>query len=272
MPHVSDDLGRPLDIEPPPRRIISLVPSLTELLFALGVGSLVVGVTRYCTEPVSALRNLPKVGGTKNPDLALVQELRPELVLANAEENRREDVEKLQAMGLRVMVTYPRSVADVARVVRTVAQVTGAYEVGQSLAAAIERAAASVPAAVAIRVFCPIWKNPWMSFGTDTYGNDLLRIAGARNVCLGADARYPIVELERVAEQNPEVILLPDEPYRFAPKDLGDLAPLSSTEAVRSGRVYFVSGKALTWFGPRTPGAVRYLRSFLPLPESPAWG
>lgn len=263
MPYLLDDVGRAVELEPPPRRIVSLVPSLTELLFALGVGRLVVGVTRYCLEPRSAVRSLPVVGGTKNPDLNKVKNLAPELVLANAEENRREDVATMESMGLRVMVTYPRSVADVASMVRSVASLVRAGSVGQRLVAAIEQTVKGISHGKLVRVFCPIWKNPWMSFSGNTYAHDVLRLAGAANVCLSGEARYPIVDLDHIAQQDPEVILLPDEPYRFAPKDLCDLAPLSRTTAVRKGRVYFVSGKSLTWFGPRTPRAARYFQALL---------
>ncbi len=262
MSPIWDATGHPLELEPPPGRIVSLVPSLTELVVALGAGSKLVGVTRYCIEASDAVGRLPRVGGTKNPDLEKVRQLEPELVLANMEENRREDVEQLRAMGLRVMVTYPRSVADVVVVVRAVARMVRAYATGQELIASIERTLGS-RSAEKVKVFCPIWKNPWMSFGSDTYAHDALRLAGGSNVCTGAGNRYPTIDLDFVAEQNPEVILLPDEPYRFAPRDLRDMMPLSETTAIRSGRVYFVNGKALTWFGARTAGAVKYLRRFL---------
>ena len=107
---IADDMGFRVELERPPSRIVSLVPSWTETLFALGFNSEVVGVTKFCVEPVAAVASIPKVGGTKNPDIAAIVKLEPELVIANAEENRREDVERLRAADIPVFTTYPRTV------------------------------------------------------------------------------------------------------------------------------------------------------------------
>ena len=151
-----------------PRRIVSLVPSLTEALFELGLGPRVVGVTDWCVHPAAEVAHLPKVGGTKNPQVARVLELRPDLVIANQEENRRRDVERLEAAGVPVWVTYPRSVRDGVALLRELAglgDASGALgKLVDPIEAAVE-AAASAPAARRARVFCPIWKAPWMSVG-----------------------------------------------------------------------------------------------------------
>jgi ABC-type Fe3+-hydroxamate transport system substrate-binding protein len=260
----TDDVGRVVTLPRPARRIVSLVPSLTETLFALGCGEAVVGVTRYCTEPKTEVARLQIVGGTKNPDLARIEALQPDLVLVNAEENRREDFECLIA-ALCVFVTFTRRVADVPSLVRRLGALGG-------VAAAAERMAAEIESAVGMmvsdtvsrpRVFCPIWKNPWMSFNRDTYDDDMLKVAGGANVCGARMERYPTVTLEEIAAAQPEVVLLPDEPYVFRPKDLPAFEPLRATPAFQTNRVHFIDGKALSWYGARTAAGLRYLREAL---------
>jgi len=156
-----------MPIETPPRRIVSLVPSLTELLFALGAGDAVVAVTRYCTEPPHRVAAVAKVGGTKNPDLAAITALRPDLVVMNAEENRREDFEALAARGLAVYVTEPKTVDDGVRLITRLGALVGCGDTGTRLAAAQEAGVAAVRARhgsrAPVRYFCPIWRKPWMA-------------------------------------------------------------------------------------------------------------
>ena len=255
-----DDLGRRLVLDRPPRRIVSLVPSLTETLFALGVGAAVVAVTRYCEEPAAAVATLPKVGGTKNPDLAAIVGLGPDLVVMNAEENRREDFEDLVARGLPCFVTEPKTIHDGVRTIARLGAVVGSAAAGSALAAAQEARIRAVEAAVegrtSVPYFCPIWRKPWMSFNADTYAHDLLRAAGGENVCAAMPERYPTVTLAAIVAARPAVVLLPDEPYRFAPKDLPALAELS--ELPEPPRLHFVDGKSLSWYGPRLAGGLEH--------------
>lgn len=267
MRHVVDDLGRSVEVPDEPRRIVCLVPSLTETLFAIGAGPAVVGVTRYCEEPAAAVAALPKVGGTKNPDLAAVRDLAPDLVIMNAEENRREDFEALAAAGLRVFVTEPKTVADGVRSIAQLGDVSGRREQAAVLAAeqaeALRTAVDANAGVRAIRYFCPIWRKPWMAFNADTYAHDVLRIAGGENVCGGAPARYPTVTLDAIAAARPEIVLLPDEPYAFSERDRPALAPLADTPALANGCVHFVDGKALAWYGPRIADALaKFTRLF----------
>jgi len=258
-----DDLGRPVPLEPPATRIVSLVPSLTELLFALGAGSRVIGVTRYCEEPKTAVAVLPKLGGTKNPDVERILALRPDLVVANAEENRAEHIEQMASAGLRVFVSYPRRVADLPPLLRALGKLVGGEERAIHLVDRLVEAESGVRIAQRRRVFVPIWRNPWMSLNADTFAHDLLRCCGGENVCAASSLRYPEVSLEEIARADPEVVLLPDEPYRFERKHLAELRVLAATAAWKRGAVYFVDGKALTWFGPRTASALRYFSVLL---------
>jgi ABC-type Fe3+-hydroxamate transport system substrate-binding protein len=255
-----DDAGRPLLLAAPPRRIVSLVPSLTETLFAIGAGDAVVGATRYCIEPAEGVATIPKVGGTKNPDVAAIVALRPDLVVVNAEENRREDFDALTAAGLTVFVTEPKTVDDGIGLIARLAAAIGREEAGTRLASRQHERVAEVARTVAGRprvpYFCPIWRTPWMAFNADTYAHDVLRVAGGENVCVARRERYPVVTLHEIAAADPAVVLLPDEPYRFTTRDLPALAPLAATRALRDGRVHLVDGKALSWYGPRIGDAV----------------
>lgn len=248
-------------IEPaaPPWRIVSLVPSLTEALFALGVGPRVVGVTRYCEEPAPAVAALPRVGGTKNPDVAAILALAPDLVIASIEENRAEDVAALRAAGLRVFVThYPDVRAALDGIVELAGLVGGDVEIAASWRAETERAIAARRERP-VRYFCPIWRRPYMVARRDTYMADLLALAGGESAVSGeGPLRYNAIDLAEAMAAQPDVILLPSEPYPFAARHLRDFAPFTETPAVRHARIALFDGKLLTWYGPRIPRALAF--------------
>lgn len=265
MHRARDVRGCWITLAQPPARIVSLVPSLSELVCGLGASRRLVGVTRYCTHPPAIMRTRARVGGTKNPDCAAVIALHPDLVLANAEENRAEDVRTLVSAGLHVFVTFPRTLCDTAAMIEQIGRLIGARRTGALLATRI-RTARRTPVAtrrVRLRVFCPIWRNPWMAFNRDTYAHDLLWQAGADNVCAGYGERYPQITLAAIAALAPDLVLLPSEPYRFTARHLRDLEPLRGTPAYRDGRIHLVDGQALSWYGPRTPAALRYFRRLM---------
>lgn len=208
----------------------------------------------------------PKVGREKDPDPDRIRALAPDLVIANVEENEKGVVEALRAAGVPVWVTFPRTVADGIRLVRELGQLTGAEAEGTALAEPLERRHAETARVAAgrrpVRVFCPIWRDPYMTIGGDTYVHDVLRLCGGANV-FGDRVCYPTVTLEAVAAAAPEVILLPDEPYRFGRGHLADFAPFPDVPAVRNGRVHLVDGKLLTWYGPRIAEALERLPPLL---------
>ena len=255
--------GRPTEA---PRRIVSLVPSLTEALFELGLGERVVGVTEWCVHPAEAVAGLPKVGGTKTPDLDAIASLAPDLVIANQEENRRRDVAQLEARGIHVWVTYPRTVAEGAALLAELAELGAAdaarRAVVEPVLAAVAEAERSRPAR-GTPVFCPIWRDPWMAVGGDTYAHDLLTLAGGCNV-FGArtERRYPRVTLDEIVAAAPAVVILPDEPYAFGAEDVAELRRLP-IPAAASGRIHVIDGTWVSWYGPRIARAIRALRSFL---------
>ena len=260
-----DDLGRTVSLARRPDRLVYLVPSLTELLFALGAGDLLVGVTRFCLEPRAA-RDIRRVGGTKNPEITVIRELTHDLVIANAEENRREDVEALAASAVPVYVTFPKTVDGAIGLVRRLADVLGRSDAGATLAARLEAACCmsdATPAGARPLVFCPIWKRPWMSFNRDTFAHDMLSVAGGDNVCADASARYPVVDAQSVHRRRPDIVLLPSEPYPFAPRDLDDLQQLLAPCSGAPPIVRFIDGQALTWYGPRIDWGLGELRAAL---------
>lgn len=261
-----DASGVALELAAPPQRIVSLIPSTTELLCALGLAEALVGVTVYCVEPRDIVRGKTRVGGEKDPDLAVIRRLAPDLVVANIEENRLEDVAALRAAGVPVWVTWPRTVAEALTMIRDLGEVTGAHERARALldtleplyARARERAATRRP----VPVFYPIWRQPWMTIGADTYVHDLLATCGGANV-FGDRTRYPTVALDEVAARAPEVILLPDEPFRFRRAHLADFEPYPTVPAVRGHRIHLVDGKPFSWHGPRLAEALTKLPDFL---------
>lgn len=249
-----------------PERIVSLVPSLTEALFELGLGDRVVGVTDWCVHPADGVLALPKVGGTKDASAAAIVALAPDLVIANHEENTRRVVEQLRAAGLAVWVTYPRTVREGATLLRELAALGATPAAIAAIVEPVEAAVIEAEAArptLPVRVFCPIWRDPWMAVARDTYIHSMLELCGGTNVFADrGDRRYPIVTLDDVIAAAPEVILLPDEPYAFGVRDAQDLARLD-LPASHSGRIHCVDGTWVSWYGPRIRPAVTALRSLL---------
>ena len=269
---IVDASGVALRLPAPPRRIVSLIPSITELLFALGRGDAVVGCTVYCTEPAEGVAAKTRIGGEKNPRLEQIRALEPDLVIANIEENLRAHVEALRAWGIPVFVTYPRTVAAGLELVRALGAVTGAVDRASAIAAPLEQRLAEIGSrgGARARVFCPIWRRPYMTINADTYVHDMLAVCGGENVFADRPTRYPTVDLAEVAEARPEVILLPDEPYRFRRPHIADFAPLASVPAVRDARIHLIDGKLLSWYGPRIAQALHVLPALLTGSASPS--
>lgn len=267
-----------------PRRVVSLVPSLSEAVFLLGAGDRLVGVTEYCVHPKEAFRALPKLGGTKDADADAIVACDPDLVIANQEENTPRVVRKLAERGIDVWLTYPRTVragVDLLAAMATVLDVSAELR-SRHVRPALEAVAAAEARRAGVtapgpRVFCPIWRDPWMTIGQDTYIHDLIALCGGRNVFAepapasgtsgtsggsAADRRYPIVEYQAIAAARPEVILLPDEPYAFGPADAEELGRLDCA-AARTGRIHLIDGTLVSWYGPRIVEAIQVLAPIL---------
>ncbi|MEV0730120.1 helical backbone metal receptor [Polymorphospora sp. NPDC050346] len=232
-----DDLGTEVRLPAPPRRVVSLVPSLTEAV-AVSAPGLLVAATDYCTHPGDL--DVPRVGGTKFPALDGVLSAVPDLVLANAEENRRADVEVLRAAGVPVWVTYPRTLPEA---LRSLERMLARLDVAPPpwLAAAADAWARPWDGPVR-RAVVPVWRRPWVVLGGGTFAGDLLRRLGVHNVYDDAADRYPRPPLPELLGRRPELVVLPDEPYAFTATD--------GPEAFPGVPYVLVSGRHLTWYGP----------------------
>ncbi|HSY14600.1 MAG TPA: helical backbone metal receptor [Jatrophihabitantaceae bacterium] len=238
MPARADDLGHPLHAASPARRVVSLVPSLTESV-ALSRPDALVGATDWCTHPAGL--DVTRVRGTKNPDLDAIVRLCPDIVLANQEENRRLDVERLRSAGVPVWVSVIRTVDEALAGLRRI--FTSAL--GWPVPAWLEQAArvwAEPGPRARPRAVIPIWRDPWMVVGSSTFTGDLAGRLGLDNVYAGDAGRYPHVEVAEIRARNPEVIVLPDEPYPFSDQDGPEMFP--------GTRIALVEGRSLTWYGP----------------------
>jgi ABC-type Fe3+-hydroxamate transport system substrate-binding protein len=259
--HVTDARGTSVALPDRVGRVVSLVPSLTEWLVVTGVGERLVGVTDWCVEPAGALEGLARVRGTKNPDLAVIRGLEPDLVVANAEENRKLDVQRLEAGGLAVFVTMPTTVAGAVGELRDLAaavgDLPGAAALDAELVAAVAGAYRRRPAR-RVRYACPVWRDPWLWLGRRTYAADLLGLAGGEPVLDDPTTRYPKLDPAELAARDPEVVLLPSEPYEFGQADAAEVAA-----AFPGARVELADGRALTWYGPRIPAALASFRELL---------
>jgi ABC-type Fe3+-hydroxamate transport system substrate-binding protein len=280
MIRVRDDRGRVISLAGPPARVVSLVPSDTFNVIAVGAASSIVGRTDYCDFP-----SAPSVGGTKNPRVDDICDLAPDLVVANQEENTRGDLEKLAQRGVRVLVCFPKRVADglahlarLARVFETAsdAKVKDLVRRGYDAHRRAEEARAKVPP---LRAFCPIWMDPLMTIHGATFISDMLDLCGAQNVFadrerryplaadLGRakaidpgqrDVRYPRVTLEEVVLRAPNIIILPDEPHPFSE---GDAAVFR--EHVQGAIVHLTDGKDLCWYGARSADGIDRVRALV---------
>jgi ABC-type Fe3+-hydroxamate transport system substrate-binding protein len=247
----TDDLGTAVAVRRPPRRVVSLVPSLTEAVAVTAPGMLA-GATDFCTHPAGL--DVPRVGGSKYPSVARVLALSPDLVLANVEENRKEDVDAIRAAGVRVWVTYPR---DLEQALASLERLATALDWGQPAWLAAARAAWQTDhQGHRVRAAIPVWRRPWVVLGGGTFAGDLLRRLGVDNVFDGPD-RYPRPSLVDILAAKPDLMVLPDEPYAFSDSDGPDAF---------AGLPYaLVSGRHLTWYGPSLAEARSILSASLPL-------
>ncbi|WP_405619921.1 helical backbone metal receptor [Streptomyces sp. NBC_01511] len=242
-------------------RIVSLVPSLTEAVAVTAPG-LLVGATDWCTHPADL--DAVRVGGTKNPDVGAIAALRPDLVVANEEENREPDLAALRAAGIEVLVTEVRDLdqafAELERMLVTgcgLAVPRWLDEARDAWAAVPSQSQRPSPSPYGDgrRAVVPIWRRPWMVLGGDTFAGDLLARLGVHNVYADRAERYPRIPLDELRASGADLVVLPDEPYRFTADD--------GPEAFPGLPAALVDGRFLTWYGPSLAGAPAALRAAL---------
>lgn len=251
---VTDQMDRRVAVPFPPQRIVSLVPSQTELLFDLGLGERVVGVTKFCIHPTQARQAARVIGGTKNFHFDTINELQPDLILGNKEENYQEGIEQLAAQ-FPVWMSDISTLAEALDMIRRVGLITGRKEAAEVLAAAIGTSFAGlaltselIPAAYFI------WRQPYMVAAAGTFIDDMLRRAGFRNV-FGHLGRYPEITPEQLHAAAPRQILLSSEPYPFGEKHVTEFQQLCPEATVR-----VVDGELFSWYGCRLRHSAEYFQ------------
>lgn len=267
---VSDMLGRVLSVPLTPERIVSLCPSQTETLFDLGLGDRVVGTTRYCIHPQQKVESTIRVGGTKRVDLGVIRRLKPDLIIAEKEENPREMVEALSELA-PVYVTNVENPASAFQMITRLGALTGAEDRAEMLVREIQAEWSQLPLQERkIRIAYLIWRKPWMAAGPTTYIDALLEVTGFENVFGAREGavstevavrRYPELTPEQLAQADPEVVLLSSEPYPFQERHLAELQAL-----LPRARVLLTDGEPWSWYGSRMrafPALVRELHQTL---------
>ena len=254
MSFYNDQLGGLIEIKKPPKRIVSVVPSQTELLYHLGLDSEVIGITKFCVHPEKWFRTKTRIGGTKQLHLDKIKELQPDLIIANKEENAREQVEDL-AKYFPVWVSDINNLKDALEMITTVGEITGKRKQAQSLITQIETNFSGLPHPTQktnFRTAYLIWKDPYMTVGGDTFINTMLGYGGFENVFAG-QARYPEITIEQLQTANCQFLFLSSEPYPFQQKHVDELQ-----KNLPDTKIMLVDGQMFSWYGSRLVNAPAY--------------
>jgi ABC-type Fe3+-hydroxamate transport system substrate-binding protein len=249
---VKDQLNRTVHLSGIPRRIVSLVPSQTELLYDLGLDEEVVGITKFCVHPRSWFQTKKRVGGTKKLHIEIIRQLQPDLIIANKEENNQSDIEALEKE-FPVWVSDIQNIQDALGMIVAIGEITAKEHAARQLILHIQTAF-NQPIPKKRTAVYAIWCNPWMFAGKDTFITEMMREAGFENII--QDSRYPILDEEQIKSLNPEYILLSSEPFPFAEKHKTHWKNiLPDTEVI------LVDGEYFSWYGSRMLKAIDYFRT-----------
>ncbi len=253
-----DQTGKLVLLNTLPRRIVSLVPSQTELFFYLGLHKEVIGITKFCIHPADWLQSKVKVGGTKQLKVDLIQSLQPDLVIANKEENVKEQVEAIEKF-CPVWTSNISTISEAYQMMKCIGSITGKEEEANLLVEEIQKS--FLPASVTnkIKAAYLIWRNPYMTVGGDTFINDIMQMAGFENA-FGHQKRYPEVTINDLKETGCKVILLSSEPYPFQQKHITELQ-----QQLPHAKIVLADGEMFSWYGSRMLNAASY---FVKLKES----
>ena len=262
MFEITDQLNRKVVLKTfPPKRIVSLVPSQTELLHDLGLEEEIVGITKFCVHPQSWFRNKARVGGTKNVNIEKVISLQPDLILANKEENVKEQIEALEKIA-PVWVSDVNNLDDALNMMENVGTITGKTEKVKLLINQIKQSFSELSSPLCgegqgVRCCYLIWRNPYMTIGGDTFIHDMLSRCGLQNM-YASEKRYPEIKLEDLEEKKAELILLSSEPYPFKEKHASEIKTI-----LPNAKILMVDGEMFSWYGSRLLHAVQYFKELM---------
>lgn len=241
-------------------KIVSLVPSVTETLFALGLDDQIVAITTFCRFPEVKVIHKTKIGGTKNPDRQKILELKPDIIILNEEENRKEDAIFFRDHGIPLRITFPSNVPEASEIVKELGKDFHATAKAESICNQIKEALENirVPRSIATLIF--IWKRPYWTVNRSTYVHSICEVVGLKNVFADLKERYPQLEHQQIMEAEPEAVLFPDEPYMFRQKDVLEFQnQFPELKAVQQNKLIMIDGTYLTWHGVRTLKALHEL-------------
>ena len=265
---LTDARGIPVTLPRNPGRIVSLICSITETLFEFGLGDKLVGRTNYCIRPMPQVESVRKIGGPKTPDIDIIIAQKPDLIIANVEENERKDICRFEEEGIPVFVTYPRLVVESLELIKTLGFVTGREKEAGPWCSKAERVIRETERQTASAVYRPtviylIWRKPYMTINSDTYIHDVITICGGLNVYADQSDRYPELIVDDIITAQPDIIFLPSEPFPFTEKHTNEIQQHPDIPAVRNGRVLLVDGEMFSWYGVRMIFGLPYVRRIL---------
>lgn len=256
MPVFVDQLNRAVDLPVTPKRIISVVPSQTELLFDLGLDEKITGITNFCTHPADKIRLIPKVGGTKKLNIELIKELKPDLIIANKEENDRFQIEELINY-FPVWISDINNLQSAVKMIRSIGEMLDCKDKSETIShSIIQQFDQLKPVPSKLCVAYLIWRKPYMVAGNDTFINSMLQQCGLTNAF--DLSRYPEVTNDMLINANPDLVFLSSEPYPFAEKHMAEFKAI-----LPHAKVILVDGEMFSWYGSRLLLAPQYMSALI---------
>ena len=258
MPQFTDQMGNTITLEGTPKRIVSLVPSQTELLFDLGLDEHIVGLTRFCVHPAGKKKEKKNVGGTKQAHYDRIAAIQPDLIIGNKEENQQEQIEYLQ-QHYPIWMSDIKTLDDSLEMMRLLGELTGTSAKAQSIITQVKQDFSAFKSRLErpLKTAYFIWKKPYMAAGGDTFINDMLKRCGFNNV-FEPDTRYPEVGVDQLKQLNPELILLSSEPYPFKDKHIAELKAELPNAIIK-----LVDGELFSWYGSRLLHSAKYFSELI---------
>ena len=261
MPVFTDQLGRTVSLPHYPKRIISIVPSQTELLYDLDLEKEVIGITKFCIHPKKWFQSKPKVGGTKQLNIKIIEELKPDLIIANKEENTKEQIDELDK-NYRLWISDIKTLSDALQMIISIGEITERTERAKSIAKEIENKFAQLSSHLPtknhkLKTAYLIWRNPYMAAGRDTYINEMMKYCGLENI-FEHNNRYPIITEEDLLKNNCKLLLLSSEPFPFKEKHIEELQ-----KNLPGAKIKLVNGEMFSWYGSRLLYAAEYFQQLI---------